>query len=249
MLKTLAALAAAASLFTTAASAAVPAPAASSKAPAAPAIHWQHKLSDVMVTRADESGKTVHQLDINVLDYFLDTISGYSESDAAELNDPRKHDVVNKLGRLTQMLTELDTGADTDLNVLRREALAYNLAYNLGFQSAQQPTDVLYQRLLQRDADDAANNYLYGTFLAQADTTREKSIGYLDKALKLGVKKANYTLGVVYITQGKDQQALTCLQQYSADYPKDARAPRLIAALKKGDIKRQYQSATGAATH
>lgn len=249
MLKTLAALAAVASLFTVAASAAVPAPAAASKAPAAPTIQWQHKLSDVVVTRAGENGGAVYQLDINVLDYFLDTISGYSESDAAELNDARKHDVQNKLGRLTQLLTELDKGADTDLNILRREALAYNLAYNLGFRSAQQPTDALYQRLLQRDAGDAANNYLYGAFLAQADASREQSIAYLDKALKLGVKKANYTLGVVYITQGKDQQALACLQQYSADYPKDARAQRLIVALKKGDIKRQYQSATGAATH
>ena len=240
MLKTLAALAAAASLFTTAAPAAEPAPAAVSKAPAAHAIHWEHKLSDVVVTRTDESGKTVHQLDINVLDYFLQTISAYSESDDAALNDTRRHDVVNKLGRLTQMLTELDKGAGADVNILRREALAYNLAYNLGFQSAQQPTDVLYQRLLQDDADDAASNYLYGAFLAQADATRDKSLPYLDKALKLGVKKANYTLGLVYITEGKDPQALACLQQYSADYPDDKRAQRLIAAVKSGDIKRQY---------
>ena len=240
MLKTLAAFAAAASLYTAAAQAAVPAPAAVSKAPAASRIHWEHNLSDVVVTRTDQSGNTVHQLDINVLDYFLQTISGYSESDEAELNDARKHDVVNKLGRLTQMLTELDKGADADVNILRREALAYNLAYNLGFQSAQQPTDVLYQRLLQRDADDPANNYLYGAFLAQADATREKSVSYLDKALKLGVKKANYTLGIVYITQGKDSQALACLQQYSADYPDDKRAKRLITAVKNGDIKRQY---------
>ena len=241
MLKTFAALAAAASLFSSTAFAAEPAPAAASTVPAAPAIQWQHKLSDVVVTRTDENGKTVSQLDLGVLDYFLATISGYSESDASEVNDARKHDVVNKLGRLAQMLTELDKGADADVNILRREALAYTLAYNLGFQSTAPQADALYQRLLKAEPDEPADNYLYGAFLARADATREKSIPYLDKALKLGVKKANYTLGLVYITQGKNQQALACLQQYSADYPKDQRAKRLIAAVKNGDIKRQYR--------
>ncbi len=247
MLKTLAALASAASLFTAAAQAAETAapPAATNAAP----IHWQHRLSDVVVTRSDGTGKTVHQLDLGVLDYFLDAISGYSESGAAGVNDARRHDVVNKLSRLTQMLTELDQGATVDLNVLRREALAYNLAYNLGFQSAGPQADVLYQRLLKAEPDEPVDNYLYGAFLAQGDATRDKSVAYLDKSLKAGVKKANYTLGLVYITQGKNQEALACLQQYSADFPKDARAKRLIAGVKSGDIKRQYQGAAGAATH
>ena len=247
MLKTLAALAATASLFTAAAQATETAAPTAASRPAP--IHWQHKLSDVVVTRTDDTGKPVRQLDLGTLDYFLDAISGYSESDAAGVNDARRHDVVNKLSRLTQMLTEMDQGTDVDLNILRREALAYNLAYNLGFKSAAPLADGLYQRLLQREPDQPVDDYLYGSFLAQGDATRDKSVAYLDKAAKAGVKKANYTLGLVYITQGKNQEALACLQQYSADYPQDARAKRLIAGVKSGDIKRQYQAAVGAATH
>lgn len=233
-------LIAASALFTVAAFAAEPAPPAASQAAPAPPIQWQHKLSDVVVTRTDAEGKSVSQLNLGVLDYFLETIDGYSESDAADVDDARHHDVANKLGRLTVLLGELDKGPDTNLDILRREAFAYSLAYNLGFESVQGKADALYQRLLQQDPDEPATNFLYGAFLAQADATRDKSIPYLDKALKLGVKKANYTLGLVYITEGKDSQALACLQQYAADYPGDKRAQRLIAAVKKGDIKRQY---------
>lgn len=240
MPRLLAALLAASALFTAAIHAANPAPPAASRPAAPPAIHWQHTLSEVVVASTDASGKNVGQLNLGVLDYFLQTISDYSESDAAALNDARRIDVINKLSRLTMLLTELDQGGSADVNILRREALAYNLAYNLGYSKEQQPADALYQRLLKQDPDEPATNFLYGAFLAQADATRGQSIAYLDKALKLGVKKANFTLGLVYITQSKDKQALACLQQYSADYPEDQRAKRLIAAVKSGDIKRQY---------
>jgi tetratricopeptide (TPR) repeat protein len=237
--KSLAALPAVLALLSTTAFAVDAPPAATTHAAPQATIHWQHKLKEVVVTRTDAGGKTIQQLDVSVLDYFLNTIGGYSDSNESQTDDARKQDVLNKLKRLTILLTDLDHGPSVDVNILQREARAYDLLYDLGFEDMAATTDALYQRLLKQQPDDGTANYLYGDFLARSDAKRPQSIPYLDKALKLGVKKANYTLGLVYITQGKDPQALACLKQYSADYPGDQRAKRLIAAVQSGSINTQ----------
>lgn len=210
-------------------------------APQPAPIHWQYKLSDVAVTKTGADGSTTHALSLEVVDYFLQTIAGrVDQYPIVFASNAERMDVTDKLGRLTAILSELDEGASVNLDILRREAFAYNLAYDMDFPGSGEKANDLYQRLLKLTPDEPAANYLYGAFLAANDTLRPQSIPYLEKAGKLGVKKANYTLGVVYVALGKDQQALTCLQQYSADFPDDQRVKSLIAAVKSGDIRRKY---------
>lgn len=202
-------------------------------------IQWQHKLSDTVVTNTGADGKTTQALNVAVVDYFLQTISGrVDQYPIVFANNAEKVDVMDKLRRLTTLLSELDTGPSVNLDILRREAFAYGLAYDLDFPDAGRKANDLYQRLLQQTPDDPAANYLYGSLLASNDALRAQSLPFLEKAVKLGVKKANYTLGVAYIAMDKDQQGLTCLQQYSTDFPDDQRAKSLIAAVKSGDIRR-----------
>lgn len=229
-----AAIAASALFFTAAAWSADPAP---QSAP----IHWQYKLSDVVATTTGADGKPSQALNMEVVDYFLQTIAGrVDQYPIVFASNAERIDVTDKLGRLTALLSELDDGASVNLDILRREAFAYNLAYDMDFPGSGEKADSLYQRLLKLTPDEPAANYLYGAFLAANDKLRPQSIPYLEKAAKLGVKKANYTLGVVYVAMGKDQQALTCLQQYATDYPDDQRVKSLIAAVKSGDIRREY---------
>ncbi len=210
-------------------------------APQPAPIHWQYKLSDVAVTKTGADGSITHALSLEVVDYFLQTIAGrVDQYPIVFASNAERMDVTDKLGRLTAILSELDEGASVNLDILRREAFAYNLAYDMDFPGSGEKANDLYQRLLKMTPDEPAANYLYGAFLAANDTLRPQSIPYLEKAGKLGVKKANYTLGVVYVALGKDQQALTCLQQYSADFPDDQRVKSLIAAVKSGDIRRKY---------
>lgn len=212
---------------------------AADAAPALTPIHWQYKLSDTVVTDTGADGKTTQALNVEVVDYFLGTIaSRVDQYPIVFANNAEKVDVIDKLRRLTTLLNELDTGPSVDLDILRREAFAYSLANDLDFPDAGRKANDLYQRLLQQTPDDPAANYLYGSLLASNDSLRPQSIPFLEKAAKLGVKKANYTLGTVYIALGKDQQALTYLQQYSSDFPDDQRVKSLIAAVKNGDIRR-----------
>lgn len=212
---------------------------AADAAPQLAPIQWQYKLSDMVLTSTDADGKTSHALNLAVVDYFLQTISGrVDQYPIVFANNAEKIDVIDKLRRLTTLLSELDTGPSANLEILQREAFAYSLANDLDFPDAGRKANDIYQRLLQQTPDDPAANYLYGSLLASNDSLRAQSIPFLEKAVKLGVKKVNYTLGVAYIAMGKDQQGLACLQQYSTDFPDDQRAKSLIAAVKSGDIRR-----------
>lgn len=201
-------------------------------------IQWKYKLGDVVVTRPDADGKPTHALDMNVLDYFLETIAGHAEQHPPRFDSKAEEkDVADKLVRLTTLLNELDDGTSVNVDILRREAFAFNLAHDLGFPGADQKTTSLYQRLLKQTPDEPAANYLYGMFLADTDATRPQSVPYLEKAVELGVKKANFTLGVVYVSLGDEQKGLDCLQQYSKDFPDDPRTKQVIAAAKSGNMQ------------
>lgn len=214
---------------------------AADAAPQLTPIHWQYKLSDMVVTSTAADGKSTHSLNVAVVDYFLDTIAGrVDQYPIAFASNAEKVEVIDKLRRLTAFLDELDTGASANRDILRREAFACSLANDLDLPGAGSKASELYQRLLQQTPDDPAANYLYGALLASNDSLRDASIPYLEKAVRLGVKKANYTLGVAYIAMDKDQQGLACLQQYASDFPDDQRAKSLIAAVKNGDIRREY---------
>lgn len=220
-------------LAATTAYAADPAP----QAAAAP-IHWKYKLSDIVVTTTDAQGKVVNSLNVTVIDYFLGVIAGHADAYPTQFdNDDQRADVTDKLRRLASVLSELDTGDSVDVNILRREAYAYDLAYKLGFAASGPQAMALYQKLIARTPDDPLANFQYGSFLAANDTLRPKSIPYLQKAVDLGEKKANYTLGITYLAMGQDQKGLVCLQQYSSDFPNDQQAKNLIAYVKSGAIK------------
>lgn len=250
MQRSLAALLAASVLLaSTAVKATDTAPAAAPSPAAQPSIHWQHTLSEVVVTNTGPAGETTGSLDLLVLDYFLQTIAGLTDQYPPHFdNDAEKTDVIDKLSRLTTLLTELDAGSTVDINILRREAFAYALAYKFDLPGSGDKANELYQRLLKRIPDDPAANYLYGEFLANTVELQLQSISYLQKALKLGVKQANYTLGLVYVTKGDIKQGLACLQQYSTDFPDDQRAKAIIAAVKGGDIRHEYHPASPAPT-
>ena len=115
--------------------------------------------------------------------------------------------------------------------------MPYELAYKFGFAASGPQAMALYQKLMARTPDDPVANFQYGSFLAENDTLRPQSVPYLEKAVSLGMKKANYTLGITYIAMGQNEKGLGYLQQYSTDYPNDLQAKSLIAAVKSGAIK------------
>jgi tetratricopeptide (TPR) repeat protein len=206
-------------------------------------VHWHYALKDAVVTQTGADGKTTNSLDLPVVDDLLQTVAEYAGDYPPHFdNAAERADVTDKLTRLIIALSSADTGASVNLELLRREAFAFNLGCNLHLRESCEKTAESYQRLLAMTPDDPAANYLYGIFLGGTASRQGEAVPYLEKAGKLGVKQANFTLATIYLMQGHKQQALSHMQAYSADFPNDAGAKKFIAALQSG-------KAPGAATH
>jgi hypothetical protein len=73
--------------------------------------------------------------------------------------------------------------------------------------------------------------FLSGTVSKQSD-----AVPYLEKAVKLGVKQANFTLATVYLMLHDKDKALSRMQAYSADFPNDPGAKQFITAIQSGKL-------------
>lgn len=217
-----------------------PAPAAASKSAT---VHWHYPLKDSVATQTGADGKTTNSLDLPVVDDLLQTVALYAGDYPPHFdNAAERADVTDRLTRLIVLLSSVDTGADVNVEVLRREAFAFNLGCNLHLRSSCDKTAESYQRLLAMTPDDPASNYLYGVFLSGTVSKQPEAVPYLEKAAKLGVKQANFTLATLYLMLHDRDKALSTMQAYSADFPDDAGAKKFITAL-------QSSQTPAAATH
>jgi hypothetical protein len=82
---------------------------------------------------------------------------------------------------------------------------------------------------------DPRANYLYGKFLVSASNPLD-AVPVLEKAKSLGAINADYTLGLAYLSTGDEKRALENLEQYAKRVPNDGNAPKLIDAIRNGNI-------------
>jgi predicted Zn-dependent protease len=217
-----------------AAAMAAPTPAAAGKLGL---VHWHYAMKDTVTIQTGPDGKTTQQLNVPVVDDLLQTIARYAGNYPPQFdNDAERADVSDRLTNLIVLLATADSGAPANVEVLRREAFAFNLGCNLHLRNSCDKTADSYQRLLAMTPDDPAANYLYGVFLGGTTSRQRDSIPYLDKALKLGVKQAEFTLATVYLMLHDKDKALAYMQAYSADFPDDPNAKQFIAAVRSGKL-------------
>jgi hypothetical protein len=221
------------------------APAAASKSAT---VHWHYALKDSVVIQTGPDGKTTDSLDLPVVDDLLQTVAHYAGDYPPRFdNAAERADVTDRLTRLIVLLSSVDTGATVNVELLRREAFAFNMGCNLHLRGSCDKTAESYQRLLAMTPDEPAANYLYGVFLSGTASRLRDAVPYLEKASKLGVKQANFTLATVFLMLHDKDQALSHMQAYSADFPGDANAKQFIAAIQSG--KMDLDRTPSAATH
>jgi tetratricopeptide (TPR) repeat protein len=212
-------------------------PAVPAVAPGSSAIDWGYTLSEALETTTGPDGKPSHSLDLSIIDHMLALMAPHLAIYPPHFDDAaQKADVSQKLEEIIGFLDILTKEPDADTEVLRRQAWACSLAYNLDVPSSGEKAVALYERILKRNPDDPDANYHYGGFLAGTDKLRDKAEPYLQKALALGVKKAEYTLAMYYLTNKDRGKALDYMQRYSADFPDDKDAKKLVEIIKNAGI-------------
>jgi len=111
------------------------------------------------------------------------------------------------------------------------------LGHNLDFEGSSEKATDSFKKLLKIDPNNPQGNYLYGMFLSNTRKYHFDGVPYLEKALKLGVEDSRYTLGLLRVQQGRREEGLKLLKQYSEKNPQNDHVKRVIKAIESGDLK------------
>jgi tetratricopeptide (TPR) repeat protein len=142
---------------------------------------------------------------------------------------------------LIELFEILAADDDARTELLLKAAFVDRIGHNLDIEGAPQKAVQNYERALKREPNNPQANVSYGIFLAGTGELQQKSIPYLETALKLGVADARYTLGLVYISLGDKEKALGYLEAYSKKRPEDTKAKEIIEAIHSGNIHTKHE--------
>ena len=108
--------------------------------------------------------------------------------------------------------------------------------HNLEVPNAAAFAQTHFSKLLAIQPDDPAGNYRFGQFLAGTARGKE-ALPYLTRARDIGVVPALYALGMVHLTLGDKQTALTFLAEYQRAQPSDQNVGKLIQGIREGKVE------------
>ncbi len=83
----------------------------------------------------------------------------------------------------------------------------------------------------------ARGHYHYGVFLAGTSTMTKRSLPHLEKALKLGVGQADYSLGLAHLLLGNNADALRYFQTFLARHPDHDATKQMVEAIETGQVE------------
>jgi tetratricopeptide (TPR) repeat protein len=127
----------------------------------------------------------------------------------------------------------LDAIADNfhDKSMLLRLALLHSVGNNLDIPDSGQKAIAVFDKVLELWPNDPQANYRYGLFLAGTDKYHGNAIPFLEKAKSLGVRDADYPLGITYMSLGEKAKAMENLKSYTTRVPGDENAARVLDAV------------------
>jgi tetratricopeptide (TPR) repeat protein len=199
--------------------------------------YGNYELRNSLSARKSAGGNMEHRIDKKLISQVLDDLTAHAKDYPTKFRSKEERArAVRDAKMLQSVFDTLTAKDDTDTQMLFTAAILNGLAHNLDIEGAAQKTVVYYERILHREPENPKGNYYYGNFLAGASRPKE-SLPYLEKALKLGVDQAGYSLGLAYITMGDKAKALEYLESYSKKNPNNKEAKQLIEELKRGRIK------------
>ena len=140
---------------------------------------------------------------------------------------------------LRSLLRTLDAAVSQypdEPELLLRDGVANAMGHNLDFDGCDARAIAAYEALLKRQPNSTAGNYYYGTFLASTAALREKSLGYLHAAVKLGMPQAGYSAALVYLSLDDQPHAKAELEQYLKAVPGNEYARQLLDDLVRGKV-------------
>ena len=196
------------------------------------AMEWKYTMQDTLVKTITDKNKVQASVNVEVIDYFIAKITPYARQYPPHFeNKADQVDVTKKLDQLSMILDVLVRNEPNNIGILNRAAFINNMAHNVNIKGTHTKAKKYYEKSLFLKPDSEKINSLYGMFLANTEKVPKESIGYLEKALKLGNEDARFTLGLLYVRQGKAEKGMQMLEQYEAKNPNNQHVKKIIKAI------------------
>lgn len=154
-------------------------------------------------------------------------------------NEADQKNAIRDVIYLTNIMDVIYPKFEKEIILLSLTLRLNNVAYNLGIQQ-----DVSSARVLKAaegifliEPNNIETNYRLGYFLA-ASGKSDVAKPYLEKAAEAGVINANYTLGLIALDEGNDQEAIKQLTIFKDKSENKDEVAKLIDAIEKGELKK-----------
>jgi tetratricopeptide (TPR) repeat protein len=199
--------------------------------------YGKYDLRDALTTKVAGGGKQGYQVDVKSIDRVVDDLAEHARDYPPKFRgEEEKSRAERDAKALVAIFDKLTAEKDASADLLLKAAFVDGLAHNLDIRGAAEKAAQNYDRVLTRTPDNPRANLNFGIFLAGVGKWKE-SLPYLEKALKLGLDDAKYTLGVVHMSLGDKEKAIELLEGFGKTHPQDPRPKQLISAIRSGEIR------------
>ena len=183
-----------------------------------------------------EDGK--ESLDLKCVDGIMDDLAKRAKGFPPQFRSKKEQERAERdVKMLSAMFAPIAAKDDAEVEILLRAGFLNSMGHNLDIEGSAEKAINYFERLLKKEPDHVKGNYLYGIFLAATAAKQKESVKYLEKAYRLGVEDAAYTLGLVHLILGDKQKSLEYFEAYVRSHPDDERSKSMIERIKSGKVE------------
>ncbi len=176
-----------------------------------------------------------HTLDSKIQTFINENSQFINQYPPKFKNNKHKKKVISKTKKILKKISKTNLDEILNFDLLINIAYIYSMAHNLDLGTGQLAKEI-FERALSIQPDSKKGNYLFGMYLVSTSKYFFESEIYLIKALDLGEKDALYTLGLIEIKKGNNENGLKYLENYSKTNPNNHHVLKVIDAIKNERI-------------
>jgi tetratricopeptide (TPR) repeat protein len=159
-------------------------------------------------------------------------------------SEEEKKAMVDAAEKVTGEILTMDVHKMTDAKTVTTLAYILAMAHNVDLRTFAKSRE-FYQRALELDPDNVRANYLYGMLLISTERYHFDSLPYLQKALALGERDAQFSIAMLYYQKGDRASAIREMEGYAKARSKEPQIWDVIELMKKGTLEFSKQRPPG----
>jgi hypothetical protein len=168
---------------------------------------------------------------------FVEWVEPYVHEYPPEFKDEaQKKQITDALRKVADEIQKMDVTTMSDVEMLTTLGYILAMGHNADLRTALK-THMFFQRAITLDHDHRRANYLYGMFLMNTQKYHFDSLLYLQKALNLGERDAQYYIALLYYEKGDRGKAVDEMSDYTKATPNARIAEKVLKEMIEGTLE------------